>query len=145
MLHRQTAAFASIALAAAFALPVISLGDQVQLPYQTSDNNGNQWMVYMQGSLQQQGNQPVFQQAAMITVNGQQAMLNNQNANFDSKTNTLTLNFNNRAGTLRQTRQIRFGEIMGAHPRIEFVQPEVDRIRPILNRRLRTLPIPCRC
>jgi len=105
---RQTAAFASLALAAAAAA---ALGDTVQLPYQTSDNNGNQWMVYMQGSLQQQGNQPVFQQAAMITVNGQQGMLNNQSANFDPKTGTLTLNFNNRnGGALRQTRQIRFDD-----------------------------------
>ncbi len=42
---------------------------------------------------------------------------------------------------LHQLRQIRFGEVVGPHPGIEPVQPEVNRVRSVLHRRTRAFPI----
>jgi hypothetical protein len=42
---------------------------------------------------------------------------------------------------VHQLRKILFRKIIGPHPRIEFRQPEVDRIRSIRHRRTRTIPI----
>lgn len=100
-------AVAALAFSAAFT--TIVRADSVSLPYQTPDNAGNQWTVFVQGNLQQQGNQPIFQQAGMITVNGQQPQQNNQNAHFDPKTNVLSINFT-AAGPLHETRQFKFDD-----------------------------------
>lgn len=43
----------------------------VSLPYSSNDNNGNQWVLQQIGFLGMQGNQPIFGQAGMLTVNGQ--------------------------------------------------------------------------
>lgn len=87
----------------------IAIAGNVSLPYSTSDNNGNQWMVFFQGNLQQQGNQPIFSQAGMVTINGQQPQANNQTASFDEKNSELTLNFVQR-GSFRHTRRIKFDD-----------------------------------
>ena len=42
---------------------------------------------------------------------------------------------------LHQLRQIGLGEIVRAHPGVELLQAEVNRVRPVLHRRLRALPI----
>lgn len=86
--------------------------ETIQLPYQAADNNGNQWIVYYQGQLQQQGNQPVFGQAAQITVNGQQPRQNNQQANYDDKSKEVILTFNPN-GAIKHSRRLKFDEETG--------------------------------
>jgi len=93
------------------ALASAARADTVQLPYQTGDNNGNQWIVYYQGQLQQQGNQPIFSQAGMITINGQQPNQNTQQATLDDKTHELILNLGR--NDKRCQRRIKFDEETG--------------------------------
>ena len=47
-------------------------GGMVNLPYQVQDNQGTTWMLYGSGWLQQQGNMPVFSQAAILQINQNQ-------------------------------------------------------------------------
>ena len=42
---------------------------------------------------------------------------------------------------LHQLWQIGFGEVVRPHPRVEFLQAKVDRVRPVLDRGLRAFPI----
>ena len=42
---------------------------------------------------------------------------------------------------LHQLRQIRFGEIVRAHPRIEFFQAKINRVRAVLDRGFGAFPI----
>ncbi len=97
----------SIALLLSLSAPV--LADPVQLPYQSPDGSGNQWIIYYQGSVQQQGNQPVFSQAGIITVNGQQPQQSQQTGNFDAANKELTLTFDPR-GPVRHARRLKFEE-----------------------------------
>lgn len=112
MIYTRRLCLALLSLAAS---PV--LADQVQLPYQQADGNGNQWVVYYQGALQQQGNQPVFSQAGVITVNGRQPQQNQQTASLDANARELTLTFEGRnnpamagAANVRHTRRLKFSE-----------------------------------
>jgi hypothetical protein len=61
-------------------------GGVINLPYQVSDNTGTTWMIYGAGWLQQQGNMPMYSQAAMIYVNQNQPQVNNNQAKLDAKT-----------------------------------------------------------
>lgn len=87
----------------------VVLAETIQLPYQAGDDNGNQWVVYYQGQLQQQGNQPVFSQAGMISVNGRQPQQQNQQANYDDKTKTVSMVFRPQ-NNLKHERQFRFSD-----------------------------------
>ena len=40
-----------------------------------------------------------------------------------------------------QGRQVRLGEVPGPHPGVEAFQAEIDRVRPVLHRRARALPV----
>jgi hypothetical protein len=71
----------------------VAWAETVQLPYQTNDDNGNQWVVYYQGNLQMQGNQPVFSQAGMIQLNNRQPQQQNQQGNWDDKNKELSMTF----------------------------------------------------
>jgi hypothetical protein len=55
----------------------------VSLPYVINDSAGNQWTIYQGGWMQQQGNTPIFGQAAMLTINGNQPQMNNNTARVD--------------------------------------------------------------
>jgi hypothetical protein len=59
-------------------------GGMVSLPYVVPDNNGTQWQVYFNGMLQQQGNNPLYSQAAMLVINGV-TPTNNQGRNNIAK------------------------------------------------------------
>ena len=61
-------------------------GGNVNLPYTVADNTGNQWRIYPGGWLQQSGNMPLYQQGAMLTVNGSQPNMNNNVARMDNET-----------------------------------------------------------
>lgn len=45
-------------------------GSSVSLPYTVNDNSGNSYYFYSNGMFRQQGNMPVFSQAAMIQIGG---------------------------------------------------------------------------
>jgi hypothetical protein len=100
----------SIAICGVAVIPPSSVahGEMVQLPYQTPDENGNQWVVYYQGNLQMQGNQPVFSQAGMIQINGRQPQQpNNQQGNWEEKAKELSMTFRPQ-NNLKHERRFKF-------------------------------------
>jgi hypothetical protein len=105
--------------------------DTIQLPYSSPDSAGNQWMLYYQGQLQMQGNQPVFSQAAMITVNGQQPRQNNQQGNLDEKAKEVTIQFDGRngpnPGAFKHSRRVKFDEETGIVRVIDIFENTQDR------------------
>ncbi len=60
-------------------------GGIVNLPYQVQDNQGTTWMLYGSGWLQQQGNMPVYSQAAILSINQNQPTMNVNQARLDPK------------------------------------------------------------
>lgn len=80
----------------------------INLPYNVTIGE-NTWTIQHGGWFQQQGNQPIFGQAANITVNGQGVQGNMHRAALDKKTNELVLEGMNIAG-LSLTRRIFFSE-----------------------------------
>ena len=62
-------------------------GGVVSLPYSVSDSAGNQWLIYQNGWMQQQGNQnQVYGQSAVLQINGNQPNSRNNQARLDEKT-----------------------------------------------------------
>lgn len=61
-------------------------GGVVNLPYVVNDNTGNQWMIYQGGWLRQQGNTPLYSQAATLLINGQHVGTQTNQARQDDKT-----------------------------------------------------------
>jgi len=86
----------------------------VTLPQTVNDNLGNQWVIYPQGLLRQQGNMPLFGQAATLIVNGNQPnSTNNVNqARLDEKTGEYILE-NMNAGGIMVTRRILVNKQLG--------------------------------
>jgi hypothetical protein len=78
----------------------------VALPYQVSDGHGDTWMVYQPSMIQMQGNFPVYQQAAAITIGGNQPNMMNQ-PRLDDKTGELILD-NLQVGGFVLTRRMLF-------------------------------------
>src|SRR5438552_5331822 len=83
--------FASVAtVAGARMRPAVNAqpgqGGMVNLPYQIQDNQGTTWMLYGSGWLQQQGNMPVYSQAAILSINQNQPTMNVNQAKVDAKT-----------------------------------------------------------
>jgi len=64
----------------------VGAGGAVNLPYQVSDNAGNQWLFYQGGWLQQQGQNQIYSQGAMLQVNGNGVNVPNNRARVDEKT-----------------------------------------------------------
>lgn len=84
----------------------------VNLPYTVPDNSGNSWMVYHGGWLQQQGNQPLYSQGAMLNINGRQPSMNTNQARLDEKTEELVIE-NLNANGVSVTRRIYFNRDEG--------------------------------
>ena len=78
----------------------------VALPYQVGDGHGAMWMIYQPSTIQMQGNMPVYQQAAAITINGAQPAMSNQ-PRIDDKTGELVME-NLPVGGLTLTRRMLF-------------------------------------
>src|SRR5271170_6193891 len=89
------------------ARPVPGQPGMINLPYITSDSQGNQWMVYQQGMLQMQGNAPVYSQGAMLIINGNPPGAQSNLGKIDDKTGELVLE-NMNAGGFEVTRRIEF-------------------------------------
>lgn len=98
-----------VALVLASAVGGVARGETVQLPYLAPDSAQAQWFVQQMGVLQQQGNQPVFSQAGMLTFNGQQPQRQSNTADFDEQRKTLTLGFMPING-IRLSRSFKFEE-----------------------------------
>jgi hypothetical protein len=79
------------------------------LPYSTNDNEGNNWFVQSGGWLQSRGNAPIYQQGAMIMINGQQPTVPNNQARWDEKSGELLIE-NLRAGQVTLTRRLFFNK-----------------------------------
>src|SRR5258705_2413894 len=77
----------------------------VTLPYNVSDNTGNQWLFYQAGQFQQQGNMPVYSQGAMLQINGAYPQARNNQGRIDDKTGELILD-NMNANGVNVTRRI---------------------------------------
>jgi len=71
--------------------PVPAAGGTVSLPYLVSENGGNQWRIFQGGWLQQQGNQPLYSQGAMLLINGNQVSQSNNEGTLDAKTGELVI------------------------------------------------------
>lgn len=63
----------------------------VSLPHSIPDGAGGNWVIHRYGWLQQQGNQPVYSQGAILQVNGNQVNANQQQARLDAKTGEIVL------------------------------------------------------
>src|SRR5687768_18548546 len=61
-------------------------GGNVNMPYSSNDNQGNQWMIYPGGWCQMQGNSPVYSQGGMLLINGSQPNVRSNQARMDEKT-----------------------------------------------------------
>ena len=79
------------------------------LPYSTNDNDGNNWFVQSGGWLQSRGNMPIYQQGAMIMINGQQPNVPNNQARWDEKSGEMLIE-NLRAGQITLTRRLFFNK-----------------------------------
>jgi hypothetical protein len=93
----------------------------VRLPYIVGDSQGNQWMIYQQGMLQMQGNNPVYSQGGMLTVNGVQPNVQTNMARLDDKTNELILE-NMNANGLIVTRRLEFNMTEGYVRYIDIIK-----------------------
>jgi small nuclear ribonucleoprotein (snRNP)-like protein len=82
-------------------------GGVVNLPYLFNDNGGNIWRIYNLGWMQQQGNMPLFSQGAMLMINGNQPVQQNNQGRIDEKTGELLIE-NMQANGLAITRRIFF-------------------------------------
>jgi hypothetical protein len=76
----------------------------INLPYQVSDNTGGMWSIVHRGQLQQQGNNPLFSQGGMITINGSHPSTNNNQARLEANGEVVLENLT--VGQLRLVRRI---------------------------------------
>lgn len=88
-------------------LATVALADTITLPHATgiSDSAGNQWVIFQQGYLQQQGNMPAFSQGARLQINGTYVRLRDNTVRTDDKTGEILLE-NLQAGSIGLTRRI---------------------------------------
>lgn len=81
-------------------------GGNVNLPYNVTDSQGNQWNVYQGGWVQMQGNQPLFSQGGMLNINGNQPNMRNNSARLDEKTGELVFENMNAQNGFTVTRRV---------------------------------------
>ncbi len=78
----------------------------VNLPYVVNDNTGNQWMIYQGGWMRQNGNMPLYSQAAMLMVNGNAVGSGVNTAARDAKTGEIVFENVPVQGNVTVTRRI---------------------------------------
>lgn len=96
------------ALTLVAALPAVAAPKSVTLPFSFSDGSGNQFQVYANGMMNQNGgNPPVFSQVGSLTINNTGMSMNRGagQARYDDKTNEVTIE-NLTLGGLSVTRRI---------------------------------------
>ncbi|MDP9173687.1 MAG: hypothetical protein M3O30_07455 [Planctomycetota bacterium] len=72
-------------------LPGARADGSVTLPYTQNDSAGNQWIIDPGGTVRMGGNQPVFSQGSMLTVNGNTCNNISNTARVDLKTGEFIL------------------------------------------------------
>lgn len=85
--------------------------NRVNLPWQISDQNGNQWSFYQHGVLRQQGNMPFYSQAAVLVVNGNGLSGNANSATLDPKTGELLIEGLNSRNGITISRRIQASRV----------------------------------
>src|SRR5688572_24396907 len=78
----------------------------VNLPYVVNDNTGNQWMIYQGGWMRQNGNMPLYSQAAMLLINGNAVASGANTATRDAKTGEILFENVPVQGSVTVTRRI---------------------------------------
>ena len=78
----------------------------VNLPHVVNDNTGNQWMIYQGGWMRQNGNMPMYSQAAMLLVNGNAVASGANTATRDAKTGEILFENVPVQGSVTVTRRI---------------------------------------
>ncbi|HEX2971546.1 MAG TPA: hypothetical protein VHP11_04400 [Tepidisphaeraceae bacterium] len=101
-------------------------GGVVRLPYTVPDGQGNQWFVYPNGQLQQQGNMPVYGQAAMLQINGMYPQNRQNQGKLDEKTGELIIE-NLAAGGFTLTRRISINKDEGYVRYIDVIRNTQNR------------------
>lgn len=85
----------------------------MNLPFMTTDNAGSMWCIYGDGALRQQMGPAVFAQGGMLTIDGNNFNVPNNQGNFQTKTNELILQ-NDQMNGLSVTRRIMFDKENGS-------------------------------
>jgi hypothetical protein len=98
-------------------------------PYQTSDGHGDTWLVYQPAMVQMQGNFPVYQQTAAITVNGNQPAMSSQ-PRLDEKTGELIME-NLQLGGFLLTRRMLFNQDDGSLRVIDIIKNPQSSDQPL--------------
>jgi hypothetical protein len=73
-------------------------GKFVSFPYNATDGAGNAWNVFQNGMLQQRSNQPIFGQAAVLSLNGEALQGGTNRARQDDQTGEIVLDNLSAAG-----------------------------------------------
>jgi len=68
-----------------------ALAEPVNLPYSVTDAQGNQWRIYANGMLQNQGNAPMYSQGAMLMINNNAAPVRRNQAVLDKETGEIII------------------------------------------------------
>lgn len=63
----------------------------VNLPYSITDSQGNQWQIYANGMLQNQGNTPMYSQGAMLMINNNALPVRRNQAMLDKETGEIVV------------------------------------------------------
>ncbi|MDQ3441145.1 MAG: hypothetical protein M3478_12435, partial [Planctomycetota bacterium] len=84
----------------------VGAGGSLNLPYAVNDSVGNQWFIYQNGWLQQQGNNQLYGQGAMLQINGNQPSSRNNQARLDEKTGEIIFENMTAQQGLQVTRRI---------------------------------------
>lgn len=77
----------------------------VNLPYSVSDSQGNQWRIYANGMLQNQGNMPMYSQGAVLMINNNAVPVRRNQAMLDPQSGEIVVE-NLPLGELTVTRRI---------------------------------------
>jgi hypothetical protein len=81
-------------------------GGVVTLPYRVGDNLGNQWWVYQNGAIRQDGNLSLYSQGAMLLVNGNNIQPTVNQGKMDEKTGELIIENMNAQNGVMVTRRV---------------------------------------
>ena len=101
--------------------------ESVNFPVMANDGRGNQWVLQQMGFIQQQGNQPIYGQTAMLQIGGQYVRWRENNATRDSKTGEIVMNeISTQAGAMLQ-RRVLFDEKDGFVRVVDVFRNPTDR------------------
>ncbi|MFC1464442.1 MAG: hypothetical protein ACFLMY_06310 [Candidatus Brachytrichaceae bacterium NZ_4S206] len=101
--------------------------ESVNFPVMGNDGRGNQWVLQQMGFIQQQGNQPIYSQAAMLQVGGQHLRWRDNNATRDPKTGEILMSEISAQGGGMVQRRVLFDEKDGFARVVDVFRNPTDR------------------